>query len=127
MTFLALYSLAEADSAEATLTAANIAYSRKIVEEEGMEYVELSVEDGDFEAAVAVLDAQEPVADADIDLGQTIHCPYCSGQQIAWFRHETNEAVVELLFCKCSGDHPVAMRDWETKRGRILPERGKER
>lgn len=125
MTFLALYSLAEADSAEATLTAANIPYSRKIVEEEGLEYVELSVEDKDYDAAVSALDAEEYAANTDIDLGQTVHCPYCSGLQIAWFRHETNESVVELLFCECSGDHPVAMRDWETKRGRILPERGK--
>jgi DNA-directed RNA polymerase subunit M/transcription elongation factor TFIIS len=124
--FLAQFSLAEAESAEATLAVADIDFERKVVEQEGLEYIELSVNEADYERALVALDALETTENSDIDLKQIIHCPRCSGTKIAWFQHETNEAVVELLFCECSGDHPVAMRDWETKLGRILPAPGEQ-
>lgn len=121
VTFLATYSPAEAESAEATLTSAGIDFVRRVVEEEGLEYVELSVGENDYERALTALDAHEAMEDSDFDLKQILHCPHCSGTKFAWFLHETNEGVVELLFCECSGDQPVAFRDAETKRGRILP------
>ena len=126
VTFFAQFSLAEAESAEATLTAAGIDFERRVVEENDFEYVELSVNEADYERALTVLDANEVTENADIDLKQIIHCPRCSGTKIAWFQHETNEGVVELLFCECFGDQPVAYRNWETKLGRILaaPEGG---
>lgn len=120
MTFLALYSLAEAESAEATLSAAGIAFERRVVEENDLEYVELSVNEENYERALTALDAHEAAEDAEVDLQKIVHCPNCTGTKIAWFQHETNEGVVELLFCECSGDQPIAYRNWDTKLGKIL-------
>lgn len=115
-----MYSLAEAESAEATLSAAGIAFERRVVEENDLEYVELSVNEENYERALTALDAHEAVEDAEVDLQKIVHCPNCTGTKIAWFQHETNEGVVELLFCECSGDQPIAYRNWDTKLGKIL-------
>lgn len=124
VTFLATFSLAEAESAEATLTAAGVIFERRIVVENELEYVELSVNDADYERALTALDANEAPENAEIPLEKVSHCPHCTGTRFAWFAHETHEGVVELLFCECAGEQPVAYRKWETKMGRILPAPG---
>jgi hypothetical protein len=120
MTFLATFSLAEAESAEAALAAAGIFFERRIVEENELEYAELSVNDADYERALTALDANEAPENAEISLEKVSHCPHCTGMRFAWFAHETNEGMVELLFCECAGDQPVAYRNLKTKLGRIL-------
>ena len=120
MTLLAQFSLAEAESAEAVLAAAGIKFTRRVIEEDGLEFAELSVEEADYERALTALGAYEIAEDAEVNLQKIVHCPNCSGTKIAWFQHETNEGVVELLFCECAGDQPIAYRNWETKLGKIL-------
>lgn len=114
------FRLVEADSAEAVLRAGGIACQRQTVEEDGMEYVELFVAESDFEKAEDVFDAHAAVSEASLDLSDVRSCHCCGGNKFRWFPHRTDLAVVELLFCECSGDQPLAMRNSQTKIGRYL-------
>ncbi len=127
MKLVAIYSLGSSSVPESALHDAGIGCEKQVGESEaGTDEVRFLVAEEDFDRAAKMLEQLDEAQNAGVDMSKLSSCPRCGLACPHWHQVEEDTGPVEVLMCPCSGGSPVAFRDPETKRGKVLSSEGGE-